>query len=143
MVLWMVRTPIQPGFYWHLSGMVSLTLIFGWSLALIAGAVVSLIIWQTKSSSTQEVLDPDALEESRGLADAGDLLLVAPATANIIGKMANGIADDFLSTELMVVRCPVVVAPATTSRTASVVAPPASATSAARWMTGPSISGSE
>lgn len=41
-----------------------------------------------------------------------DLILVAPATANIIGKMANGIADDLLSTILMAGRCPVMIAPA-------------------------------
>ena len=46
------------------------------------------------------------------LAEAADLVVVAPATANIIGKMAGGIADDFLSTELMAMTCPVVVAPA-------------------------------
>jgi len=46
------------------------------------------------------------------LAKEIDLLLVAPATANIIGKLANGIADDFLSTLFLAVSCPVVVAPA-------------------------------
>jgi phosphopantothenoylcysteine synthetase/decarboxylase len=40
------------------------------------------------------------------------LLLVAPATANIIGKFAGGIADDLLSTTFLAVECPVVVAPA-------------------------------
>lgn len=40
------------------------------------------------------------------------LLLVAPATANAIGKFASGIADDFLSTFYMVARCPVAIAPA-------------------------------
>ncbi len=40
------------------------------------------------------------------------LLLVAPATANIIGKFANGIADDLLSTTFLSVRCPVLIAPA-------------------------------
>lgn len=40
------------------------------------------------------------------------LLLVAPATANIIGKFASGVADDFLSTLYMVVECPVLIAPA-------------------------------
>lgn len=39
MVLWMVRTPIEPGFHWHLSGMVSVTLMFGWPLALLAGSI--------------------------------------------------------------------------------------------------------
>ena len=41
-----------------------------------------------------------------------DLLLVAPATANIIGKFANGIADDFLSTTYLASNAPVLVAPA-------------------------------
>lgn len=40
------------------------------------------------------------------------LLVVAPATANIIGKFASGIGDDFLSTFFMAVRCPVLIAPA-------------------------------
>ncbi len=46
------------------------------------------------------------------LSEAADLAIVAPATANIIGKMAGGIADDFLSTELLAMTCPVLVAPA-------------------------------
>jgi phosphopantothenoylcysteine decarboxylase / phosphopantothenate---cysteine ligase len=40
------------------------------------------------------------------------LLLVAPATANVIGKFANGIADDFLTTLYLATRAPVVIAPA-------------------------------
>jgi len=46
------------------------------------------------------------------LADEADLLLIAPATANIIGKIASGIADDLLSTVVMSVKCPVLIAPA-------------------------------
>jgi phosphopantothenoylcysteine synthetase/decarboxylase len=46
------------------------------------------------------------------LARENDLLLVAPATANIIGKMANGIADDLLSTLFCAFHRRVVVAPA-------------------------------
>jgi phosphopantothenoylcysteine decarboxylase / phosphopantothenate---cysteine ligase len=46
------------------------------------------------------------------LADAADLLLVAPATANILGKFARGIADDALSTLYTATLAPVVVAPA-------------------------------
>lgn len=46
------------------------------------------------------------------LAEEADLLLVAPATANIIGKFAGGIADDFLSTFFLSARCPVLIAPA-------------------------------
>src|SRR6476660_2425282 len=40
------------------------------------------------------------------------LLLVAPATANVIGKFANGIADDFLSSLYLATRAPVLMAPA-------------------------------
>ena len=38
--------------------------------------------------------------------------MIAPATANIIGKLASGIADDMLSTTVMAAKCPVVLAPA-------------------------------
>lgn len=50
--------------------------------------------------------------EHVSLAKKADLFLVCPATANIIGKMANGIADDMLSTTLMATTAPVVVCPA-------------------------------
>ena len=50
--------------------------------------------------------------EHIALASTIDLLLVAPATANIIGKLANGIADDFLSTLYTATRAPVLLAPA-------------------------------
>lgn len=46
------------------------------------------------------------------LATQADLLLVVPATANIIGKAACGIADDLLSTVVMAARCPVLFCPA-------------------------------
>ena len=46
------------------------------------------------------------------LAEAADLVVVAPATANIIAKMAQGIADDLLSSILLATRAPVLVAPA-------------------------------
>jgi phosphopantothenoylcysteine decarboxylase/phosphopantothenate--cysteine ligase len=50
--------------------------------------------------------------EHIALAKKADLILVAPATANIIGKLANGIADDMLSTTLMATTAPVLLAPA-------------------------------
>src|SRR5216110_787174 len=50
--------------------------------------------------------------EHIALASTIDLLLIAPATANIIGKLANGIADDFLSTLYTATRTPVLIAPA-------------------------------
>ncbi len=46
------------------------------------------------------------------IADAADLLLVAPATANTLGKFARGIADDALSTLFLATTAPVLVAPA-------------------------------
>ncbi len=46
------------------------------------------------------------------LAQGADLLLIAPATANIIGKLANGIADDMLSTTALAVTAPILIAPA-------------------------------
>lgn len=46
------------------------------------------------------------------LADWADLIMVAPATANIIGKLANGIADNMISTTLLAATAPVWIAPA-------------------------------
>jgi len=54
--------------------------------------------------------------EHIALASTIDLLLIAPATANIIGKLANGIADDFLSTLYTATRAPVLIAPAMNSQ---------------------------
>ena len=50
--------------------------------------------------------------EHISLAQKTDAVIIAPATANIIGKIANGIADDFLSTMVMASTVPVVLAPA-------------------------------
>ena len=44
--------------------------------------------------------------------DSSDLIVVAPATANIIAKLANGIADDFITTSILAAKCPVIVSPA-------------------------------
>ena len=46
------------------------------------------------------------------LADRADLLLIAPATANIIAKLANGIADDALTSIALASRAPLLIAPA-------------------------------
>jgi phosphopantothenoylcysteine decarboxylase/phosphopantothenate--cysteine ligase len=46
------------------------------------------------------------------LADRADLIIIAPATANIVGKLANGIADDMLTTTVMASKVPVLIAPA-------------------------------
>ena len=50
--------------------------------------------------------------EHISLATKADLFLIIPATANIIGKVANGIADDMLSTTIMATKAPVIFAPA-------------------------------
>lgn len=46
------------------------------------------------------------------LAKKADLFLIVPATANVIGKIANGIADDMLTTTVMATKAPVLIAPA-------------------------------
>lgn len=50
--------------------------------------------------------------EHVALAKQADLVLVAPATANVIGKIANGIADDMLTTTVMACTCKILLAPA-------------------------------
>ena len=50
------------------------------------------------------------------LADEADLVVVAPATANLLGKLAHGIADDLLSTLLLAIDVPLVLAPAMNDR---------------------------
>jgi phosphopantothenoylcysteine decarboxylase/phosphopantothenate--cysteine ligase len=45
------------------------------------------------------------------LADKADVVVIAPATANCIAKIAHGIADDFLTTTLLAVHCPVIICP--------------------------------
>ena len=50
--------------------------------------------------------------EHVSLAKKADIFLVAPASANVIGKMAAGIADDMLTTTLLAAKCPIYVAPA-------------------------------
>jgi phosphopantothenoylcysteine decarboxylase/phosphopantothenate--cysteine ligase len=53
--------------------------------------------------------------EHIAIADNAALLLVAPCTANVLGKFANGIADDFLTSLYLATRAPVLVAPAMNS----------------------------
>jgi len=67
-------------------------------------------------SGNPVVTDPFALLEDAkighiALADLAELVVILPATANIIGKIAHGIADDFLSTMVMATKAPVLFAP--------------------------------
>lgn len=61
-----------------------------------------------------DLFDPqsDAAVEHVTIAEQAAALVVAPATANLLAKAAQGIADDFLTTILLAARCPVVMAPA-------------------------------
>ena len=62
---------------------------------------------------TDMFAEPKAWEiQHISLAMNADLMLIVPATANIIGKVANGIADDMLSTTIMATKAPVVFCPA-------------------------------
>lgn len=81
----------------------------------LSGSEVIVSMWpegkKGVASPEDAFAEADHLEHVH-LAEAADLVIVAPATANIIGKMANGIADDFLSTELLATTCPILIAPA-------------------------------
>lgn len=62
---------------------------------------------------TDMFAEPKAFEiQHISLAKKADLMLIVPATANVIGKVANGIADDMLTTTIMATKAPVVFAPA-------------------------------
>lgn len=63
-----------------------------------------------------ELVDDEYSVEHVSLADKADLILVAPATANIIGKVANGLCDDLLTCVIMAADVPVAFAPAMNDR---------------------------
>jgi phosphopantothenoylcysteine decarboxylase/phosphopantothenate--cysteine ligase len=69
------------------------------------------VITDLFSSASPEATLSSSVEHI-GVAQEHDLLLVAPATANILAKFAHGLADDFLSTMYLAFRGPVVLAPA-------------------------------
>ena len=50
--------------------------------------------------------------EHVSIAKKADVVMVAPASANVIGKLAHGLADDMLTTTVMACRCPKILAPA-------------------------------
>jgi phosphopantothenoylcysteine decarboxylase/phosphopantothenate--cysteine ligase len=73
----------------------------------LTGRPVYTEMWQSHSPSAMQHI---------AVADWAEVVLVAPATANILGKVASGIADDLLSTILMTVDVPVMFAPAMNTR---------------------------
>jgi phosphopantothenoylcysteine decarboxylase/phosphopantothenate--cysteine ligase len=80
---------------------------------------VTPLIFKTMSHNpvVTEMFDPVREWDTKhiDLAKAADLFVIVPATANIIGKIASGIADDMLSTTVMAARCPVLIFPAMNS----------------------------
>lgn len=72
------------------------------TLATLSGAKVHSDMWENPG-------DP-SVEHIR-LADDAEICVIAPATANYLGKMANGIADDLLTTVTLALKCPVLICP--------------------------------
>lgn len=81
-----------------------------------AQAFVTPLTFQTLSGNKVTTELFSLVEESEighiSLADRAEVLVIAPATANIIGKISSGIADDMLTTIVMATRAPVLIAPA-------------------------------
>jgi phosphopantothenoylcysteine decarboxylase/phosphopantothenate--cysteine ligase len=81
---------------------------------------VTPLTFQTLSQApvgTDMFAQPEMWEiEHIALADAADIMVVAPATANVIAKMAAGLADDLLTTTLLAAKSPVLVCPAMNPR---------------------------
>jgi phosphopantothenoylcysteine decarboxylase/phosphopantothenate--cysteine ligase len=81
-----------------------------------AQAFVTPLTFQTLSGNKVATDLFSLVEESEighiSLADRADILVIAPATANVIGKIAGGIADDLLTTVVMATKAPVLLAPA-------------------------------
>ena len=73
----------------------------------VSGRPVYTDMWSAESSSGL----PSHIAHV-GLAEAADLLVVAPATANTLAKLAHGLADDLLSITALAVACPLLIAPA-------------------------------
>ncbi len=77
---------------------------------------VTPLTFQTLSGHPVATETFDLTQESQighiNLADSADVVIIAPATANVIGKIAAGIADDLLTTVLMATQAPVLIAPA-------------------------------
>lgn len=81
-----------------------------------ASKFVTPLTFQTLSRNpvavdTFEEKDPSVVSHI-DLADHADLFVIAPATANILAKMAHGLGDDMLSTTLLATRAPILIAPA-------------------------------
>jgi phosphopantothenoylcysteine decarboxylase/phosphopantothenate--cysteine ligase len=73
------------------------------TIEILSGSKVTVGMFDSNDQSSVEHIN---------LAQQADLFLIVPATANIIGKVAGGIADDMLTTTIMATKAPVIFAPA-------------------------------
>ena len=83
----------------------------------LTGHKVITTMWGEEGQPATGLDDPRSPEETAQIehiseAQAADAVVIAPATAHILAKMAHGLADDFLSTMLLATTAPVIVAPA-------------------------------
>ncbi len=78
---------------------------------LVAPASFRAITGRPVSTDLFELSNPFSIEHV-SLAERADLLLIAPATANLLAKLANGIADDLLTCTALATRTPILIAPA-------------------------------
>lgn len=74
-----------------------------------SGNKISLSLFE-KNFNYKKVLDNRKVEHIE-LADKSDIMVIAPATANVIGKLAYGIADDFLTTTALAMTSPIIICP--------------------------------
>ncbi len=83
----------------------------------IAPMTFQALTWRTVYINTFQSAD-DFRSQHISLTELADLMIIAPATANIIGKMANGIADELVSSLFMssAGECPALIAPAMNTR---------------------------
>lgn len=79
------------------------------TFAALSGKTVHTSLWEPDGSHAAN--ESFAIEHI-SVAQSADVIVIAPATANMLSKMANGVADDFISTAYLASRGPVVVAPA-------------------------------
>jgi phosphopantothenoylcysteine decarboxylase/phosphopantothenate--cysteine ligase len=78
----------------------------------LSGHEVITSLWGAEKGQFSSGLDADGQIEHIAEAQAADAVVIAPATAHVLAKMAHGLADDFLSTMLLATTAPVIAAPA-------------------------------
>ena len=78
----------------------------------LTGHKVITSMWDGDADNPATGLDDQGQIEHISEAQAADAIVIAPATAHVLAKMAHGLADDFLSTMLLATTAPVIVAPA-------------------------------